>query len=111
MHGRLAALPATKGCLDLEQIKALESCGVIDLEEKDCVEQVAKLRDFLRSSMEKADTRLAEQFWDGADVVELVHSRAWVVEQLLLLAWKRLVPFTDNVSRSISKPGCSSPRP
>jgi len=30
--------------------------------------------------------------------VELVHSRAWVVEQLLLLAWKKLVPFTRDVS-------------
>jgi [protein-PII] uridylyltransferase len=98
MHGRLAALPATKGCLDLEQIKALESSGVIDLEEKDSAGQIAKLRDYLRSSMDEADARLAEQFWDGADVVELVHSRAWVVEQLLLLAWKQLVPFTDNVS-------------
>jgi len=98
MHGRLAALPATKGCLDLEQIRALESPGVINLEEKDSAGQVAELRDELRSSMEKADARLAEQFWAGADVVELVHSRAWVVEQLLLLAWKRLVPFTEGVS-------------
>ncbi len=98
MYGRLAALPATKGCLDLEQIRALESPGVINLEEKDRAGQVAELRDELRSSMEKADARLAEQFWAGADVVELVHSRAWVVEQLLLLAWKRLVPFTDNIS-------------
>ncbi len=23
---------------------------------------------------------------------------AWVVEQLLLLAWRKLVPFTENVS-------------
>jgi len=98
MHGRLAALPATKGCLDLEQIKALENSGVIDLGAKDSTRQIAQLRDYLRSAMEKADARLAEQFWAGADVVELVHSRAWVVEQLLLLAWKRLVPFTDNVS-------------
>ena len=98
MHGRLAALPATKGCLDLEQIKALETSGVIDLGETDSAEHIANLRNFLRSSMEKADSRLAEQFWGGADVVELVHSRAWVIEQLLLLAWKKLVPFTEHVS-------------
>ena len=98
MHGRLAALPATKGCLDLEQIKALESSGVIGLDEKDSAEHIANLRDFLRSSMENADARLAEQFWDGEDVVELVHSRGWVIEQLLLLAWKKLVPFTEHVS-------------
>ena len=98
MHGRLAALPATKGCLDLDQIKALESAGVIDLGEKDSAERISGLRDYLRSSMENADARLANQFWDGADVVELAHSRAWVVEQLLLLAWKQLVPFTEHVS-------------
>jgi [protein-PII] uridylyltransferase len=98
MHGRLAALPATKGCLDLKQILALKDSGVIGLAASDSTEQTADLRDFLRSSMEKADARLADQFWDGADVVQLVHSRAWVVEQLLLLAWKKLVPFTENTS-------------
>jgi [protein-PII] uridylyltransferase len=98
MPGRLAALPATKGCLDLELIKTLEGSGVIDLGARDSVEKTADLRDFLRSSMERADAMLAEQFWDGEDVVQLVHSRAWVVEQLLLLAWKSLVPFTEKVS-------------
>ena len=51
MHGRLAALPATKGCLDLEQIKAIESSGAIDLAARDSAGQTAELRDFLRSSM------------------------------------------------------------
>jgi [protein-PII] uridylyltransferase len=98
MHGRLAALPATKGCLDHEQFEALESSGVIGLGQKDSAGKTADLRDFLRFSMDHAITRLAEQFWDGADVIQLVHSRAWVVEQLLLLAWKMLVPFTENTS-------------
>jgi [protein-PII] uridylyltransferase len=96
MHGRLAALPATKGCLDLEQIGELKRSGIIDLVHKDSAGKTADLRDFLRTSMEKADARLAQQFWDGADVVQLVHSRAWVVEQLLLLAWIKLVPITEN---------------
>jgi [protein-PII] uridylyltransferase len=30
--------------------------------------------------------------------VQLVHARAWVVEQLLLLAWRLLVPYTEKVS-------------
>ena len=98
MHGRLAALPATKGCLELEQIKTIESAGVIELAAQDGVTQTASLRDFLRSSMENADAGLEQQFWSGEDVVQLVHSRAWVVEQLLLLAWKKLVPFTDSIS-------------
>ncbi len=98
MHGRLAALPATEGCLDLEQIGVNEESGVINLEKENSAEQVAELRDFLRTSIATADARLASLFWDGEDVVQLVHSRGWVVEQLLLLAWRRLVPFTEKVS-------------
>jgi [protein-PII] uridylyltransferase len=98
MLGRLAAPPASRGCLDLAKIKKLESQdGLIDVDEKAFPERIAALRDFIRDSLEKADTQLAELFWDGKDVVQLVHARAWVVEQLLLLAWKKLVPFTDNI--------------
>jgi [protein-PII] uridylyltransferase len=98
MHGRLAALPATEGCLDLEQIGAIEETGVINLEKENSAEQVAELRDFLRTSIATADARLGSLFWGGEDVVQLVHSRGWVVEQLLLLAWRGLVPFTEKVS-------------
>jgi [protein-PII] uridylyltransferase len=98
MHGRLAALPATKGCLDLGRIGEIEQSGLIGTEAKDSAENIADLRDFLRSSLEAADARLAQQFWEGVDVVQLVHSRGWVVEQLLLLAWRKLVPFIDDVS-------------
>ena len=97
MHGRLAALPATGDCLDLTQIEALENSGVIQLESKGANKKIAELRDYLRSSMEHADKLLAERFWDGEDVVQLVHSRAWVLEQLLLLAWRKLVPLTEGI--------------
>jgi [protein-PII] uridylyltransferase len=98
MHGRLAALPATRDCLNPEQIKALEDSGVIQLDEKNSLAEVAALRDYLRSAMEGADALLAERFWSGEDVVQLVHSRAWVLEQLLLLAWRKLVPYSEDVS-------------
>jgi [protein-PII] uridylyltransferase len=99
MLGRLAAPPESRGCLDLAAIERLEAKdGVIGLEGPDTVERIAALRDFLRSAAAKADARLAEQFWSGEDVVQLVHARAWFVEQLLLLAWKKLVPFLDGVS-------------
>ncbi|MBT8053854.1 MAG: [protein-PII] uridylyltransferase [Xanthomonadales bacterium] len=98
MHGRLAALPAADGCLDLGQIEKIEHAGLIELEGKSSIGKIASLRDFLRSSIQHADAILGERFWQGEDVVQLVHSRAWVVEQLLLLAWKKLVPFNDNVS-------------
>ncbi len=75
MHGRLAALPATEGCLDLEQIVAIEKSGAINLEKKTSAAQLAELRDFLRTSLATADARLGRLFWDGGDVVQLVHSR------------------------------------
>jgi [protein-PII] uridylyltransferase len=98
MLGKLAAPPASRACLDLAQIEALETEeGRIDLDEKDAAERIAALRDFLRDSMEQADALLAKRFWAGGDVVELVHARAWVLEQLLLLAWKMLVPFREQL--------------
>jgi [protein-PII] uridylyltransferase len=94
----LAAPPASRGCLDLAQIETIElEGGLIRPDEADGAERLASLRDFIRGSLEQADALLAEQFWDGRDVTELVHARAWVVEQLLLLAWKKLVPFTERV--------------
>jgi len=99
MLGRLAAPPESRGTLDLAAIERLESReGLIELDLTDTADRIAALRDFLRNAAEKADARLAEQFWDGEDVVQLVHARAWFVEQLLLLAWKKLVPFIDGVS-------------
>ena len=99
MYGRLAAPPASKGCLNLEKIDSFESAGgVISLDDADTLERVAALRDFIRGSLENADALLAGKFWNGEDIVPLVHSRAWVVEQLLLLAWKTLVPYMENIS-------------
>jgi [protein-PII] uridylyltransferase len=99
MLGRLAAPPESKGCLDLAAIEELEARGgVIGLEGADTAARIAELRDFLRQSAGHADAVLAERFWAAEDVVQLVHARAWFVEQLLLLAWKKLVPFMENVS-------------
>ena len=99
MLGRLAAPPVSRGCLDLTEIEELQSAdGLIDLDQADSAHRLAELRDYLRKSAQHADAVLAEQFWAGEDVVQLVHARAWFVEQLLLLAWKKLVPFVDDVS-------------
>jgi [protein-PII] uridylyltransferase len=99
MLGRLAAPPVSRGCLDLAEIEELQSAeSLIDLGQADSAQRLAELRDYLRKSAQHADAVLAEQFWAGEDVVQLVHARAWFVEQLLLLAWKKLVPFVDDVS-------------
>ena len=99
MLGRLAAPPASRGCLDLA---AIESCSgtiqLIDLEAGDAREKTATLRHFVRDSLRQADECLAEKFWAGEDIVQLVRARAWAVEQLLLLAWKSLVPFASSIS-------------
>ncbi|MGD8580960.1 MAG: nucleotidyltransferase domain-containing protein, partial [Lysobacterales bacterium] len=99
MHGRLAAPPASRGCLDLAKIEALQEEGrITELDGETAAREVAALRDYIRNTSNQADERLAGLFWEGHDVVDLVHARAWVVEQLLLLAWKKLVPYIENVS-------------
>ena len=98
MLGRLAAPAAAAGCLDLDRIEALEKDGgLIQLEEKGAAAQLGELRDFIRDGIASSDEKLAGLFWQGRDVVELVHARAWVVEQMLLLAWKKLVPYLEGV--------------
>ena len=97
MHARLAAPAVAADCLDLDQVRELESKGLIALEEKGATKQLGELRDYIRGAVESADDLLGQQFWDGRDVLELVHARAWVVERLLLLAWRRLVPYLDDV--------------
>ncbi len=99
MYGRLAAPPASSGCLDLLTVETFaESIQRIDLAASDAAEKTAQLRDFLRDALKSADANLADKFWAGADIVQLVRARAWVVEQLLLLAWKCLVPFSDAIA-------------
>ncbi|MCK5481600.1 MAG: nucleotidyltransferase domain-containing protein, partial [Gammaproteobacteria bacterium] len=99
MDGRLAAPPASRGCLDLPAIEAFSSdLQLIDQQAGDVREKTAALRDFVRGALKRADERLADAFWAGDDVIQLVHARAWVVEQLLLLAWKSLVPFSEKIS-------------
>ena len=99
MLGRLAAPPESRGCLDLAELEELQNRdGIIAISDTDSLGRIAELRNYIRASAEHADSVLAEQFWEGKDVVQLVHARAWFVEQLLLLAWKKLVPFMEHVS-------------
>ncbi len=71
---------------------------LIDQQADDVREKTAELREFVRDSLKQADQRLADRFWAGDDVIQLVHARAWVVEQLLLLAWDSLVPVSEKIS-------------
>ena len=99
MLGRLAAPPAARGCLDLTAIETFSGkIQLIDGKAPDAPEKTSALRDFIREALREADLSLAEKFWSGDDIVQLVRARAWVVEQLVLLAWKSLVPFSGNIS-------------
>lgn len=62
----------------------------------------SKMREHLKSELHRADEALAEQFWDGADVAELVRTRAWAVEQLLVQAWSYCV--TDSLGEGETEP-------
>ena len=97
MLGRLAAPPASSGCLDLVAIESFSAAlQGIDQQDGKASEKTAQLRDFVRDSLKLADDCLAEKFWAGEDIVQLVRARAWVVEQLLLMAWKSLVPHSEK---------------
>ncbi len=78
MNERLGAVAATRHCLDLGALARLPG-------------EPAALAAGLKSARTCADQELARQFRDGVDIRELVHARAWVLEQLVLRAWRHLV--------------------
>ncbi|MGY6588752.1 MAG: [protein-PII] uridylyltransferase [Wenzhouxiangella sp.] len=82
---RLAAGPATRRCLDLGQLNALPA------------EPVA-LALGLKQALRGASKALSAAFKEGEKVSELVAARAWVVEQLVLAAWQRLVPDNSGLA-------------
>lgn len=79
MSERLSAVPATRHCLDLPALWKLSGDYQI-------------LARSLREARAGADDALFEAFAADTDIRELVHARAWVLEQLVLVAWDRLVP-------------------
>ncbi|MCA1779055.1 MAG: [protein-PII] uridylyltransferase [Xanthomonadaceae bacterium] len=78
MIDRLLAPPASRNCLDLNALEALE-------------QQPESLPLELNKARKHADSVLADAFRQGTDIRELVRARAWVIEQLVLTAWHGLV--------------------
>jgi [protein-PII] uridylyltransferase len=76
---RLSAVPATRNCLDMAALAELPASSEI-------------LARALGDMRERADAELHRAFAADTDIRELVHARAWVVEQLVLTAWQRLAP-------------------
>jgi [protein-PII] uridylyltransferase len=81
---RLGAVAATRHCLDLSALEQLPS------------EPLALARG-LKSACERADRALSQRFDAGTDIAELVHARAWVVEQLVLSAWRHLIDASSEL--------------
>ncbi len=84
MIERLSAVPATRNCLDLASLNRLSA-------------EPEALAPGLRQARSAADQALSEAFSRDVDIRELVHARAWVMEQLVLLAWQRLAPEDANL--------------
>ena len=85
MIDRLLAPPASRNCLDLNALAALPG-------EPDTL-SVA-----LGEARRHADRILAEGFAADTGIRELVHARAWVIEQLVLTAWRALVPADSDLA-------------
>jgi [protein-PII] uridylyltransferase len=52
----------------------------------------------LKQSLIEADQCLAEKFHNHQNVDQLVKTRAWVVEQLILDVWDYLLPSSENIA-------------
>ena len=84
MIERLNAVPATRNCLDLAKLAELPA------------DPSVLARD-LRQARLHADQALGKAFAAQTEIRELVHARAWVLEQLVLIAWERLAPDNEGL--------------
>lgn len=87
LRGRLDRLPVAEDCLDAgllqRQVDVLDQRQLVQL---------------LKTAMAGADKRLGGKFQAAEDINQLVKARAWVVEQLVLLAWQSLAGDRQDVS-------------
>ena len=74
MIDRLLAPPASRNCLDLNELEVLRGAP-------------EHLPAGLAEARRHADEVLADAFARRTDIRELVQARAWVIEQLVLTAW------------------------
>jgi [protein-PII] uridylyltransferase len=82
---RLLAPPASRNCLDLNALAALES-------------EPEALSAALAVARRRADRVLADGFAADAGIRDLVRARAWVIEQLVLTAWRALIPADADLA-------------
>ena len=87
LRGPLSRPKAAEGCLDTATLSS--DAGV---------KTSRHLIETLKQTMAEADNCLQQKFHAKEDVNKLVKARAWVVDQLVLYAWKNLIPAEENVS-------------
>jgi [protein-PII] uridylyltransferase len=87
LRGPLPRPKAAEGCLDTTALYS-----------DTAVKTTNELIKTLKHTMAEADARLQQKFHSKEDVNKLVKARAWVVDQLILYAWKNLIPADENVA-------------
>ena len=65
---------------------------------KQDIESSDKLVTLLKHALRPAGETLAKRFWDDESVELLVQSRAWIVEQILILVWRKVIPVHDSLA-------------
>jgi len=84
---RLTAVPATRHCLDLGALAALPADPEL-------------LAQGLATQHQQATQVLAQRFAEAVPIAELVQAQAWVIEQLVLTAWQRLLGSYPDLALS-----------
>ena len=69
--------------------------GLADAAAEQLHQQLIQL---LKDTLVEADDCLAQKFYNHQNVDQLVKTRAWVVEQLILLAWDKLMPDSETIA-------------
>ena len=87
LRGRLSKPAAAEGCLDPDALNS-------DTAPQSPIQLARKLK----RALADADACLTRKFRANEDVNQLVKARAWVVDQLILCAWKNLIPAGDDIS-------------
>jgi [protein-PII] uridylyltransferase len=87
LRGPLSRPAAAEGCLDSGSLGS-DAGG----------QKLNQLVRILKRALGDADKCLEKKFHALEDVNQLVKARAWVVDQLILFAWRELIPTGENVS-------------
>ena len=87
LRGPLPIAEDGEECLNVRELGALSN-------EPSQKQLIASLKNLLN----QADECLAAKFYNHQNIDQLVKTRAWVVEQLILAVWDRLIPDEQDVT-------------